>query len=617
MKEIIGTSNRVLEVDLTERTFSVYSVSRKERKMYLGGKGLGLKLVFDRITPGVDPLGPDNIIAFMPGVFMGTGAPCSGRFAAVTKSPLTGIFASATCGGPFGMNLKTAGWDGLLVRGASAEPVYLVVTSEGVEFRDAGDIWKQDTVTAQSMLGEKGGAIVIGPAGENLVRFANIRSGSRFLGRGGMGAVLGAKKLKAILAIGGEYKIVPTHEKTFKKFKKRGIKDIKSNDFTAIGSRKYGTLSLVSYTNSAGILPIKNFTDGTSPDAYKISGEHISEKYKTKHHTCKPCTILCGKKAVFDGEEMSVPEYETVGLLGSNLGIFDPVAIAGFNNVCGELGIDTISAGGTLAWIMEATEKGLVESNLRFGSREGVEEALRDIANLNGLGKDMALGTRGLADKFGGGEFAMQVKGMELPAYDPRGSYGMGLNYAVANRGACHLSSTIMAHEVFYGYLEPYTTRSKARWVVFNENLWNCLNSIQTCIFTSYAYLNESFFPKHLAWLHLRWSMQYAPFITTKLIVDYKIYRKLWASITGIGISRFEFIRAGERIHILERYMNTREGITKKDDTLPERLLTEGRKCDPKKRHVPLDEMLEEYYKLRGYDEDGIPKASLLKRLGI
>lgn len=617
METIVGTSNRVLAVDLTTQEFEVIEVPDIDRKMYIGGKGLGLKLIYDRMDLEADPLGPDNMIAFMPGVLMGTGAPCSGRFAAVTKSPQTGVMASSSCGGPFGMALKTAGWDGLLVKGASENPVYLVVDRDGVTFRDAGDLWGKDTRQAQEQLAKEGEALVIGPAGENLVRFANIASGHRFLGRGGMGAVLGAKKLKAIVAAGKAYKIVPKDPESFDRIKKIATDYINRNPWTSQAQRKYGTLSIVNITRTSGILPVRNFQDGTSDNAYKITGEAISEKYDTRHHTCKPCTILCGKKGKFDGEEMPVPEYETVGLLGSNLDIYDPVAIARWNRLCGDMGMDTISAGGTLGWVMEATEKGLVKTNLKFGSPDGVEEALLDIAHCRGFGADMAMGSKGLSEKYGGTEFAMHVKGMELSAYDPRGSFGQGLSYAVANRGGCHLSATMMVMENFMCFLAPHTTMSKARWTAFFENMWCCVNSLHTCLFTSFAYTTELTIPRFSSWISTLIGMQFMPGILMAAVDFSVIYRKMWQAVTGISISKSEFMRAGERIHVLERYMNTRMGVTAGKDTLPARLLTESRRCDKKNRTVPLDKMIAKYYRIRGFTPDGRPKPSLLKKLGI
>ncbi|HNY49837.1 MAG TPA: aldehyde ferredoxin oxidoreductase family protein [Smithella sp.] len=616
--EIVGTSNKVLEVDLNTKTYTVYQVKDDERKMYLGGKGLGLKLIYDRMPAGVDPLGKDNILAFMPGVLMGTGAPCSGRFSGITKSPLTGIMDHASCGGPFGMSLKTAGWDGILVKGKSDVPVYLVVTSSGVEFKDASHLWGKDAFETQDMLGKNknAGAVAIGQAGENKVLFANIVSGKRFLGRGGMGAVMGAKNLKAIYAIGGAYKIVAKDREKFDKVKKLATKRINANAVTSNALRRFGTNNLVNYTNLAGIMPVRNFTSGSSDNAYKLTGEYFSENFNTKHHTCKPCTILCGKSGKFNGKDLSVPEYETVGLMGSNLEIFDPVKVAEWNDLCGRFGMDTISMGGTLSWVMEAGEKGLVKTDLKFGSPEGVAQAIEDTAFCRGFGAEMARGSRALSKKYGGEDFAINVKGMELAAYDPRGSYGMGLNYAVANRGACHLSSTVMAQENFVHVLDPYSTIGKHVWVKFFEDFYCAMNSLHTCTFTSFAYILENPLTKYNGLFYLKMVMGYLYPLATK-IADISIYHKFWSTITGLKMSRSEFLKAGERIHILERYMNTREGITVKDDTLPGRLLKEGRTNDPKGRVVPLEEMRKKYYRIRSYDENGKPTANIMKKLSI
>ena len=615
-QEIFGTSNKVLEIDLSTETSATYNVTQQERRMYLGGKGLGLKLIFDRMKPGTDPLGPDNIIAIMPGVLMGTGAACSGRFASVTKSPLTGIMVSSSCGGPFGMQLKTAGWDGALIKGRAKKPTTLVIKSTGVEFRDASELWGKDVGETQQALGKVGGSLVIGPAGESQVRFACIVAGERFVGRAGQGAVMGSKNLKAIIAIGNEYKIVPCKLKEFEKAKRKGLKFIDQNEVTSDWYRNHGTPANVNLCNKGGILPVKNFTQGMSPDAWKISGEEMRAKHATKPHTCKPCSILCGKQGTFAGAQLVTPEYETVALFGSNLGIFDPVKIARWNRLCTEKGMDTISAGNVIGWTMEATEKGLVKSDLRFGNSDRIDDAINDMAQLRGLGKDMALGVRAMAEKYGGAGFAMQVKGLELPGYDPRGAFGHGLSYAVANRGACHLSTSIFAMEVFFGLLKPYRTRAKPNFVKFFEDLYCCINSLHGCQFTAFAYLLEPALTKYTPKPLLGFLMQNIPEVTVSL-VDFSLYRKLWASIVGCEISNSDYLLAGSRIHVLERYMNTREGVSRKDDTLPQRLLEEGRECDPKKRPVPLAEMLDKYYALRGYDNNGIPTEATLKRLGI
>ena len=617
MEQIVGTSNKVLEVDLSSRSSTTVTVSETDRRQYLGAKGLALKLLYDRLTPGIDPLGDENIIAFMMGVYMGTGAPCSGRFAAATRSPLTGIITTASCGGPFGMALKTSGWDGLLIKGKAEKPTYLVIDRDGVAFKDGSALWGQDTQETQAAVsGEGRSALCIGPAGENRVRFANVCSGHRYLGRGGMGAVFGAKNLKAIVAKGGEFKIVARDAERFRALIKKANGYIQSNEFTSGLYRDYGTSSSVSIYNALGMLPVKNFSKGAHDETNKLSGQHMAKVLNSRHKTCTPCQIRCGHIGTVDGKERIVPEYETVGLMGMSLMVFDPLQVAEWNETCGRMGMDTISAGGTLAWAMEATEKGIFRSDLRFGEAAGVSAALDDIAQGRGLGRELALGSRALSDKYGGKEYAMQVKGLELPAYDPRATFGMGLNYAVANRGGCHLSTTIMAQESKLQLLDPYTTKGKAHHVRFLENLYCGINSMQTCHFTAYAYQMEVPLIKYTYRPIIKFLVQHLYPIALR-VQDVDLWPAIWSAITGIPLSRGAFLKAGERIHVLERYMNTREGISRKDDALPERLLTEGRECDPKKRTVPLHEMLDVYYKIRGYDANGIPTDATLQRLGI
>ncbi|MDZ7700205.1 MAG: aldehyde ferredoxin oxidoreductase C-terminal domain-containing protein [Deltaproteobacteria bacterium] len=466
-------------------------------------------------------------------------------------------------------------------------------------------------------MGKRDGAIAIGPAGENQVNIANIASGHRFLGRGGMGAVMGAKHLKAVVAKGGEMRIIPRDVGKFEKIKKRATRYINRNRFTSHTYRNYGTSANVNWCNEGGILPVRNFTVGRHELAEKVSGETMARRYHTRHSTCKPCTILCGHEGTLeDGTRHGIPEYETVGLLGTNLGNFSPDQIIRYNDICNQMGMDTISAGGVLGYTMEAGEKGLIETSLRFGSDEGVADALRDMAHRRGFGDEMANGTRWLSEKYGGKSFAIQVKGLEMAAYDPRGSWGQGLSYAVANRGACHLSSTTFAPEVMFGFLYPYTTRAKAPFVVFFEDLYAGINSLQTCLFTSYAYLLEPPMVKYTPRFLLNLNMRYLPGIATRLM-DVSIYSGLYGSVTGIKMSPRDFLKAGTRIHTLERFMNTREGISRRDDILPDRFLKEGRVGDPKQRVVPLDRMLDTYYRRRGYDMNGVPSLKTLHALNI
>lgn len=619
MKSINGTSNRILEINLTNNRVTEFQVNDDDRRLYLGGKGLGLKYLHDRMPPGTDPFGEDNYLAFMMGVLIGTAGPCSGRFAGVTKSPLTGIMLSCSCGGPFGMAFKTAGYDGLLIKGKSKTPVYLVIDSEGVKFKDADGLWGLDSEQTQQALkmNKNSGSLVIGPAGENKVLYANIVSGHRFLGRGGMGAVMGAKNLKAIVAIGKDHKPVPINQKQFASVRKTAIKYLKNNHFVGHLYRNFGTSANVNICNASGILPVNNFQDGSHSSAANVSGEMMKTKYNTKFSSCKGCTILCGHKGTFeDGKTHQIPEYETIGLLGTNLGIFDPEQIREWNDICGRMGLDTISAGSCLGWAMEATERGIFKSDLKFGTADGISKAIEDIAYRRGENGKLADGTRKLSEQHGGKSFAIHVKGMEMAAYDPRGSWGQGLSYAVANRGACHLSSTTMALEVFMGFLKPFTTKGKSHYVKFFENLFATVNSLHTCAFAAFAYVLEPPIVKYTPKPMLSLTMQLMPRLALQLIFVPSLVG-LYRSITGMKISQREFLKAGARIHVLERYMNSREGISRKDDTLPDRFLSEPRLSDKKKRIVPLEKMLDDYYKRRGFNSNGIPTHKLLKKLGI
>ena len=291
---------------------------------------------------------------------------------------------TSSCGGPFGMAYKTAGYDGLLITGKSEKPIVLEIDSNGVKFQDAAHLWGKDTLETQQALSSnrKTGVLAIGPAGENRVRYANIASGHRFLGRGGMGAVMGAKNLKAIVAHGGTYRILPHKPDKFKAVCKKATQYIQANHYTGNLYRNFGTNANTRPCNAAGLIPVNNFRRGSDTRAESISGQTIQKKYSTSFDTCKPCTILCGHKGTYpDGSEHHIPEYESVHLLGPNLGIFDTDRITEFNDICGRMGLDTISSGATLSYIMEAGGKGLIETNLEFGSPEGIADTLLKIAH--------------------------------------------------------------------------------------------------------------------------------------------------------------------------------------------------------------------------------------------
>ncbi len=607
MKVITGTSNKVLEVDLSSGESTLFEVTQRHREAYLGGKGLGLRYLYDRLAPGTDPLGPENVIIFMPGILMGTGAPCSSRFHALSKSPLTGIITSSSCGGPFGLHLKTAGYDGLIIKGRASTLVCLEIDERGARIKEVPHLKGKGVKESQGLLGARDmGDLTIGPAGENQVRIANIASGHRFLGRGGLGAVMGSKNLKAILVKGGAYKIEAKEKTRFQKIREKALKYLRQNEMTSYLYREFGTRTNILLNNLAGILPVRNFQEGRDPRAYEISGEEFKDLHRVTPNPCKGCVILCGQKGKFGNSTLAIPEYETVALMGSNLGIYSREYLAKVNALVNDLGMDTISLGNILGWCMEATEKGLFSSPLRFGSTEGIQDTIKAVADNTGIGQELGQGVRYLARKYGGRDFAMEVKGLELAGYDPRGSYGQGLSFAVANRGGCHLSAFLVALEVYFNLLDPYSPHGKAAYVKFFEDLTCCINSLITCQFTMFAYLMEPPLTKYTPKTLLKQLMQRFPSLSIPLI-DYGIYRDLWRSVLGIDISKRDFLRAGQRIHDLERYMNLRDGITHEEDTLPPRILYQHLAPHPHPNPLPLNDMLREYYKIRGYDPSGCP----------
>ncbi len=623
MKTIVGESKRYLEINLTDRSWSVFTPHEEDLRDYLGGKGLGLKLIYDRTDKGtrlaaIDPLGPDNILAFMMGTFIGTGATCSARFAGVTKSPLTGIMVGSSCGGPFGMACKTAGWDGVLVRGAAEKPTVLLIDEDGARFQDAGELWGLGTAETQRRLvtNPRQGDLVIGPAGENGALYANIRSGNRYLGRGGMGAAMGAKRLKAIVATGHSFRIEPADKAAFEKYRDIGRTYINRNAFV-LSYRAYGTNYGVRPGIRSGFAPVRNFRDRTDERCEALSGEAMAARYKTRHASCAPCSVLCGKKGTYpDGVVRHIPEYETIGVWGGNIMNFDPDLVGLWNDLMNDLGLDTISAGVTVSWAMEAAEKGLRPSELAFGRTDNIARILVEIALREGEGAELALGSKRLAEKYGGLEFAAQVKGLEMAAYDPRAGWGQGLNYAVANRGGCHLNAYPIALEAVFNYLPPYTTRSKVSWVAFFEDLFDAVNATQTCQFSIFGYLLEPpiarFTPKPL----LKLAMTYLPGVA-QLVLDWGAISSQVAAITGRRLSQREYLRVGRRSHVLERHMNVLLGVTAGDDTLPRRFLDEAVTKHPDKSVVPVDKMVKAYYRRKGYDANGAPTAKLLASLGI
>lgn len=527
---MLETDNGIIDINLSTGSVTRFQVSEKDRRTYLGGKGLGLKLLRERMARGVDPLGEKNILAFIMGALNG--------FSAVTKSPQTGLMLHSACDGPFAAACKNAGYDGLLISGKALTPVVIVIDSGRVRIEDGSSLWGFDVNESQKRLNPDGkaGVLAIGPAGENQVWIANAASGHHFFGRGGLGAVMGAKKLKGIIARGRAHWIVSADPKRF---------DKTNQGFLATSSR---------------------------PDLTDIDSRDVR--------------------------------------------FLDAQRIATFNHHCHRLGLDSASAAAVMAWCMEAGERGLIGTNLKFGDPIGIDTVLEDIAYRRAFGDDMANGTRSLANRYGGSEFTDQVKGLELPAHDHIKAWGQGLAWAVAGGGRCLSSAAMLALEIEWGVLDPYTTRSKAHWVKFLEDFYSALSSLCGRPPAIIDHLLNSPMVRWTPKWVLKTLMQYFPVVAIRLI-DVQRHANLWRLKTGLQLSRRQMLKAGARIHVLERVMNVGEGFSRKDDTLPRRFLVAGRADDEEMVPVLLPSMIDAYYRLRGYDRRGIPSSKTCKRLGI
>ena len=591
-----GMNNKILEINLTKQDISEVNLSDDILKDYIGGRGLGVKLLADRIPAQVDALSPENLMIFTTGPFGGTSVPTNGRFSLVTKSPLTnGIFYSNS-GGFFAPIMKKCGFDGILIDGSLSKPGYILINGdEGASIKDASNIWGLDTEKTLEKLkeieGDKIHVLSIGPAGENLVKISSVMNDAdRAFGRGGVGAVMGSKKLKAIVVKGGTKKTEVQDPELLKKFVKVALDKIKVVPITRISLPKLGTASLVNVINTLGMLPINNFQKGHDERADQVSGEAIEKQIFQKDEGCFACPIRCGRMTKAGDMEGKGPEYESVWALGPNLGIFDLITVTQANYLCNKLGIDTISCGGSIACGMELQEKGLIKDiDLKFGNTEVLKDLIEKIAKKEGIGAEISEGAANLAEKYNAPDSAIHVKGLELPAYDPRGAVGHALGYATSTRGGCHLTGYLASLEIFAApkKIDRFTIAGKPDLLALKQNQKATEDSLVICAFAGWA-----------------------------LGLDY--YARFLRAITGIDYDVMELTKIGERIYNLEKLFNLREGIGMEDDTLPPRFLNEPLKEGFSKDHVvPLEIMLKQYYFVRGWDENGVPKPEKLKKLGI
>ena len=594
----IGT---ILRVNLTEGTIKKEALDMEAAKKFLGCRGLGVYYYTKEVEPGVDALGPKNNLIFATGALTGTMGTSTGRYEVISRAPLTGTLAASNSGGYWGPELKYAGYDMIILEGQSEKPVYLDIYNSRVTLKDASDLWGLDVPKTTAAILSKSDpdtkVACIGPAGENQVLMAAIMNDEhRAAGRSGVGAVMGSKKLKAI-AVRGTNGVKIGDKEKFLKAVRDSRKLLFDNGVTSAGLPIYGTNVLVNILNSVGSLPTRNFRESYFETADKIGGESLTAVRLHRNKACASCVIGCGRVAWSEGKfagEGEGPEYETAWSFGSDCGIDDLDLVNKANFMCNELGLDTITMGATIAAAMELYEMGVLSKEaagceLKFGNSEAVVALVEATAYRKGFGDELAEGSYRLADKYGHVEVSMTRKKQEMPAYDPRGIQGIGLNYATSNRGGCHVRGYTISPEVLGlpEKLDQQSIKEKPVWVKAFQDLTSAVDSAGMCLFTTFALG--------------------APAIAAQI-----------SGATGVDYTPEDIAAVGERVYNMERMYNINVGFTKADDTLPDRMLHEPIPSGPMKGHVSrLDEMLPEYYAARGWDENGVPTEAKLQELGL
>jgi aldehyde:ferredoxin oxidoreductase len=610
-----GFAGGTINVDLTKEKFTIGKLNSDEIRPLIGGKGLGAKILYERLKKGTDPLSPANIFLVMTGPLTGTSPACN-RTIIVSKSPLTGTFCDTYAGGHFGPELKFAGYDYLSLTGRAPAPVYIWIDDDTIQIRDAKHLWGKDTHETEIKIKEELGdsrirVACIGPAGENLVKYAHVNIDLyRQAARGGTGAVLGSKNVKAI-AVRGTGKIGLADWEGYMKAIAE-ITKIYMTDGGAQAFTQFATASAVNYANTHGLFPTNNFQEDVFPDAENLSGEAQREKVWTRDTACFACPIRCSKMAEvksgkYKGSVVEGIEYETAGMMGSNLGIGDLEAVVYLNELSDKLGLDTLSAGNAIGFAIECYQKGIITTKdtggleLKFGDPDVAITLLKMISSREGIGDVLAEGVKEVAKTWNKGseDFAMEVKGLELPAWSPRGSPGQSLAYATADRGGCHQRGWPIAAECeglpskLGEPLQRYTIKGKPEYVINDQNFLSATYATGACEFVRTIEI----------------------FSTAEGLV------RLIPLVIGWDMTEKEFMQVGERIWNLIRLFNIREGFTRKDDTLPKRVLEEPIPSGPSKGFNlgtdQFEEMLSNYYALREWDENGVPTAKKLTELGL
>ena len=628
-----GYMGRVLTVDLTRKSSGEYPWTDEQRELYIGGKIMAARILADHLSGKETAFSEENWVVISTGPLTGTGAPSSSRFNISALSPQTGILASSNCGGGFGTYLKKAGYDAVIIKGKCDSPTWLEIREDDILFHDAADLWGSKTGECQQKLTEimgktKFGKLCIGPAGENLVKYASIISDERASGRTGLGAVLGWKNLKAVVAVGN--KPINLHDKEkSKEWIKKWIKYLQGHPLTGSQLPKLGTAGLVTSMQMHGLLPTKNYSAGQYEHFEDVSGERLAEEFNITNKGCVSCPIRCARTVTVQGQAVKGPELETLGLLGGNICNNDLQKILDWNYELDELGMDTISAANTIAWAMEANEKGLWDNGLRFGSTDELSQIFDDIAHRRGIGAELAEGSKRLSEKYGGKEFAMHSKGLELAAYEPRRAVGQGLGYAVANRGGCHLNAGYLVIVEGLGLnANPQTPKAKTDFTMLFQDLMEMISASGQCLFTSYAFFPGFLLTKpngiitkavNAAVPHVGWAVRLINKCPRIAMLHLPVFHhtKMFPYAVGMKMDFGKYIQCGERGYNLERYINCRFGVSSANDKLPKRLTDTPQ--DPKRPEtkVPLEKLKKTYYAARGWDSCGIPTDKTLRKLRI
>lgn len=604
-----GYKNRILRVDLTNRNLSEESLSEELIHNYIGGRGFGVKLLYDDLRPGIDPLGEENELIFIAGPLAGTNAQSFGRYKVFFKSPLTGGYFKSSSGGQLAAELKFSGFDAIIIKGIADKPVFLWVHDGKYELRDAEYLWGLDCDDTHTLIREEVGdsntrLACIGPAGERGVKYAGIFSDRRACGRGGGGTVMGKKNLKAI-AIRGHQRVDLAHKQAFAAAVKEQIAGYKANPQFASFSES-GT-QIAEFTNVLGMFPTRNFREGVLPNWEQIEGAKYTN-LRVRKTRCYSCMVHCGSitkigTGKYAGAWSEGPEYETIWAFNGPVAFADIGLTIAADKLCDDLGLDTISTGNTIGFAYELYERGIITKKdtgglkLTFGNNEPVMQLIRQIAYREGLGDILAEGTREAARRIGKGaeQYAIQVKGLELPAYDPRGAKAHGLNLMTSNIGADH--NTGYAPQEVFGAPVPrevdrFAVESKGDLTKWNQDSTAFLETGILC----------SFMP------------------SMGMLSD-EVYARLLLSATGINdFSDPAYLwRVGERIFNLERMFNVREGFSSKDDVFPKRLTEESMPDGPSAGQVfEAEALLADYYRVRGWDaKTGIPSQEKLNELGL